>query len=288
MLKIAILGCENSHADAFIELIQGGRYTDVEVVGVYSDEAEACERMKKNFGVYCAASPDEFVGRVDGIMITARDGRNHYKYAAPYISSGIPMFIDKPITSDVDEAVLLVNELNRHGCRFSGGSSCPNAPEIRAFAERVAAGELGRVYGGFLRAPVSMENAYGGFWFYAQHLTEVMMKIFGYFPTSAKAYVNGCVTTVVARYPEYDVTLQFVDGNYTYYASVSAEGGVESFVYPVSSAIYAYEMDEYHELLVSGEQKKDSREFIAPVFFMDAVKRSIDSGLEEKVAEVVL
>ena len=82
MFKIAILGCENSHADAFLEsIIKKGEYPDLEVVGVYSHEADANARMKEKFGVYCAESFDEFVGKVDGIMITARDGDNHYKYA---------------------------------------------------------------------------------------------------------------------------------------------------------------------------------------------------------------
>ena len=125
MFKIAILGCENSHADAFLGLIKDGKYTDIEVLGVYTNEPEAEERMQKNFGVYCAKSYDEFVGKVDGIVITARDGRNHYKYAKPYIASGIPMFIDKPITSDEDEAVTFMKELKSHGCRVVGGSSCP-------------------------------------------------------------------------------------------------------------------------------------------------------------------
>ena len=112
MYKIAILGCENSHADSFLNfIIKEKKFPDVEVVGVYTDEEEANKRMSENFGVYCAKSFDEFVGKIDGVIITARDGKNHYKYAKPYISSGIPMFIDKPITSDEKEAVAFMKEL---------------------------------------------------------------------------------------------------------------------------------------------------------------------------------
>ena len=38
MYKIAILGCENSHAKNFLDLISKGLYPDIEVVGVYSNE----------------------------------------------------------------------------------------------------------------------------------------------------------------------------------------------------------------------------------------------------------
>jgi acetaldehyde dehydrogenase (acetylating) len=37
--KILIVGCENSHVDAFLKLIRGNKkYSSVDVVGVYSDD----------------------------------------------------------------------------------------------------------------------------------------------------------------------------------------------------------------------------------------------------------
>ena len=42
MYKVAILGCENSHADSFLNfIIKEKKFPDVEVVGVYTDEEEA-------------------------------------------------------------------------------------------------------------------------------------------------------------------------------------------------------------------------------------------------------
>lgn len=281
MYRIAILGCENSHADAFLKsIITDKDYTDIEVVGVYSDEDDALQRMKESFGVYCASSYDEFVGKVDGIMITARDGKNHYKYAKPYIKSGIPMFIDKPITSDNDEAVEFMKELKSHGCRVTGGSTCVYADVVRELSELVRDKKEGKVYGGFLRAPISMTNNYGGFFFYAQHLTEVMMKIFGYRPASVKAYQNENVITLNVRYPEYDVSAQFVDGNYKYAAYVSCEGGVIGSEYPVTEKLYANELASFYSLLTGGEGKTNLEDFVAPVFFMSATLKSLECGEE--------
>ena len=103
MYRIAILGCENSHADIFLKYIYGDKKTqdgnyvtvseravdDVEVVGVYSDEKEAMQKLHDAFGVPMMESSDELVGKVDGIVVTARHGDNHFKYAKPYISSAV-------------------------------------------------------------------------------------------------------------------------------------------------------------------------------------------------------
>ena len=50
MKKIAILGCENSHADAFISCIKTKEeFSDVEVVGVYSNDREAAQKIFEKF-----------------------------------------------------------------------------------------------------------------------------------------------------------------------------------------------------------------------------------------------
>ena len=105
MYRIVMLGVENSHANNFLSLIADGRYPEIEVVGVYSDEEPAVRALNEKFGVKIMQSYDEAVGQVDGVVITARHGDNHYKYAKPYLPSGVPMFIDKPITCCGAEAV---------------------------------------------------------------------------------------------------------------------------------------------------------------------------------------
>ena len=47
----------------------------------------------------------------------------YHGYAEPYLASGIPMFIDKPITTREDEAVEFMRALRDRGVRISGGSS---------------------------------------------------------------------------------------------------------------------------------------------------------------------
>ncbi|MBR5518890.1 MAG: Gfo/Idh/MocA family oxidoreductase, partial [Clostridia bacterium] len=180
MYKIAILGCENSHANAFLDLIIKDKvYTDIEVLGVYSDDIEAANKLKDTYGVYVAESYDEFAGKVDGIVITARHGDNHYKYAKPYIASGIPMFIDKPITVTEKDAEDFKAELIKNNVKVSGGSSLKHPEVFAEFKKIIADKTYGEVFGGMFRAPVSLENDYGNFYFYSQHLVQMVCEVFG-------------------------------------------------------------------------------------------------------------
>ncbi len=287
MYKIAILGCENSHADAFVDYaLNSGKISDVEIVGVYSDEEAANERLREKFGVYTAKSYDEFVGKIDGLMITARHGDNHYKYAKPYIESGIPMFIDKPVTISEEDAVEFMKELKANNVRVTGGSCCVYDSLVQHLKSAIECGRYGKAYGGFLRAPLGANEKYGGFFFYSQHLVQVMCEIFGYYPESVKMYEKNEVLTYVARYKDYDIVGEFIDGNFTYYVSASLEKDIIGDTFLVDASCFAVEFEEFYKLLKGEAQRQSYEEFIAPIFILNAMQRSIESGKEEKINKI--
>ncbi|TNE86138.1 MAG: hypothetical protein EP324_08570 [Gammaproteobacteria bacterium] len=41
--------------------------------------------------------PDELIGRVDAILLARDDAENHLEQASPFLKSGMPIYIDKPI-----------------------------------------------------------------------------------------------------------------------------------------------------------------------------------------------
>ena len=283
MKKIVILGCENSHANSFLNFIrENPKYEDVEVLGVYSEEAEAAQKLAETYGVKILSSYDECVGQVDGVIVTARHGDNHYKYAKPYIASGVPMFIDKPITIDEDEAVQFMRECRDAGVRITGGSSVIHEDFVQTLKKEREENTDGKTLGGLVRCPINLKNAYGDFFFYSEHLVGVMSEIFGYYPQSVQAFQNGGIITVVFRYAEYDIIGLYTEGYYSYYAERSSEAGVHGENFPLVNC-FKTEFNEFYSLLCGGEQKRSYKDFIAPVYVMNAIKRSLDSGKEELV-----
>jgi len=283
MYKIAILGCENSHANSFLDfIIKDKLYTDIEVIGVYSDDIEAAEKLNKEYGVYVAKSFDEFKGKVDGIVVTARHGDNHYKYAKPYIEEKIPMFIDKPITVSEEDARAFRADIEKYNLRVTGGSMCIYADKVHEFKKNVKEETYGRVLGGYLRSPVNMNNPYGDFYFYSQHLVQVMCEIFGYAPLSVIAFENKGVITCTVRYKEYDVNIVFTDGLFNYYLTLNCEKELISTDYGLDG-LAKIEFDEFYALLKGEEQKVSLDDFFATVYILNAIDRSLKSGKEEKI-----
>ena len=291
MKKIAILGCENSHADTFLNLIYNtDGYSDIEVVGVYSNEPEAVKKLNEKYGVKILENYTDAVGKVDGLIITARHGDLHYEYAKPYIESGIPMFIDKPVTIKEEEAVEMMQAFKSHGVRFSGGSSLKHDAGVKALKKEREENVDGKTLGGFVRAPLDMASVYGGFYFYAPHLVEVVSEIFGRYPESVRAEKKGDVISVKFNYADYSAEGMFVEHNYVYYACRHSEKSVKGMSLECNDTNnwFKSEFDEYYSVLGGGESTVSPEDFISSVFVMNAIERSLLSGNEEKVNSFTL
>lgn len=285
MKKIVILGCENSHADTFLKFIkEDKKYSDVEVLGIYSNEAEAVKKLQNQFGVPALNNFDEAVGKVDGVIITARHGDNHYKYAKPYIKSGVPMFIDKPITVSEEEAEKFMAELSANGVRITGGSSCKHDAFVQQLKYDVENNVGGKTVGGIVRCPLNSKSPYGGFYFYAQHLVEIVCEVFGRYPKAVTATACGDKTLVTFRYDDYCVSGLYIENNYVYFVARMSEEGDKAAELSIdyNNPCFKKEFDEFYQLLSGGEQKISYKDFISPVYIMNAIERSLKSGKEEK------
>lgn len=291
MKRIAFLGCENSHAANFLDFISStDKYSDIEVVGVYSNEPEASRALSERFGVRVLDNYTDAVGLVDGVIITARHGDLHYEYAKPYIESGVPMFIDKPVTIKESEAVELMRELRARGVRFTGGSSLKHDAAVKELKKERESLEGGETLGGFVRAPIDSSSVYGGFYFYAPHLIEVVSEIFGRYPISVEAKRNGEVINVIFNYGSYSATGVFVEHNYVYYACRFSEKTVKGaeLACTEDNNWFKSEFEEFYALLSGGESPVSHEDFISSVFVMNAIARSLESGKEEKVNTFVI
>ena len=284
MIGTVILGCENSHAHTFLKILaEHPEYADVQVVGVYSDEPQPAQALHEAFGVPVMKAFDEAVGPIDAVIVTARNGHNHYRYAAPYLASGVPMFIDKPFTTTEADAVRLVTEAARCGVRLTGGSSCRFADFVQTLKREHETDKDGKTCGGFVRAPISLVNDYGDFYFYAQHLAEMVMEIYGRFPRAVRAAKAGRTLNVLFRYDGFDVTGLYTDGCYRYAAGRYAEGGESFGLCDIGQSCFDREFDEFVRLARGGDMALTYAELLSPVFVLGAIDRAAQSGREESI-----
>ena len=283
-MKLAFVGVENSHAPAFLQLIQKNpeKYSDIEVVGVYSYDGAAADKLVADgLAPRAVRTPGAFLGGADAadcVVNTARHGDNHYEYSLPYLRAGIPMFIDKPFAMTTERAGEMVEAAKAGHANLCGGSCLKFAPELAALKRAMDAGELGNVLSASFAAPVDMSNPCGGFFFYAQHLVQMMTTVFGNHVQSVYARARDNAVTAIVTYPHIDITLHYV--GYCYSAAIYGDKASRHVQIGDVGALYTPEFDELHTMLRTGVMPETYDDLLYPVSVLEALYLSYKTGRE--------
>ena len=287
--EVVMLGCENYHAKQFADYIKANhKYDNLNVLGCFSIDKEAQKKYSETYNVPEMASFDELVSKSpEGIINTARHGDYHLEFVKPYMKKGITMYVDKPITCKEEDAIELAKIAKEMDIKLTGGSSLmldESVVELKKIKE-----EKGTM-GGFVRCPVSMNNPHGGFFFYAEHLVDIVGTIFGWYPNSVIAREYEGQISITFKYDNFDVLGLFGKDNYSYAAGLFTSEGTISKEIPVTGAEKCFEahFEEFYDVLMSNENKTNYTEFIAPVFILNAINKSLNSGKEEVVRRVTI
>lgn len=306
MIKIGIVGSDNSHADAFSKLLNAGAdkndaqarlinpsgtvsegdvlfpFPDFKVSAIYgTDPARNAEVAAVGKIPLIAGSLDELAENCDAVMIVWRHGDLHYEYALPFLKRGMPVWIDKPFTNDPQQARAIFKLAEAQGSIIAGGSTVKYLPKITELKNKVAA--AGTAFkGGSMTYAVDMKNAYGDIFFYGQHLVECALTVFGHDVKSVFATESEGGATAMLNYEDKSCALHFVTENYRYRVLLHIGGDTvyEDFDIPGS---YYYGFAEYATAIKSGKTLVSADDTIKAVDVLSAIHKSAKAGCMVKI-----
>jgi predicted dehydrogenase len=109
---------------------------DVEIVGVVDPIPEARSRIAEEYGTPVFEHHDELPSGIDGAIV-ATTTENHYAVGAALLRQGINLFIEKPISSTVEQADELCSLSKSGGLVLQVGHVERFNPAWRAIAARI-------------------------------------------------------------------------------------------------------------------------------------------------------
>src|SRR5262249_44267896 len=159
MIRLGILDFDTSHCVEFtkrlnhVGIAQDQWVDGAQVVlghpGTSKIAADVLPKYQKEMdklGVKLVGTPQEMIGRVDGMLIESQDGSVHWERARPFLEARIPCFIDKPFTCSVEDALRLVDLASKKKTPIFSSSSLRYAPDlVRYLSNR----QHGKVLGAF-------------------------------------------------------------------------------------------------------------------------------------------
>lgn len=195
--RIGIIGLDTSHSVAFTRALNAEDAADIfggyKIVAAYPhgsrDIVSSSERIPgytaevQKFGVEIVGSIEELLAKVDFVMLETNDGRMHLEQGLLVLKAGKRMFVDKPVTASLSDAILLYGEAKEKGVPMFSSSSLRYITGI----EEILSGKLGTITGAETYSPAKLEKTHPDLFWYGIHGVETLFTVMG---TGCKSVVR--------------------------------------------------------------------------------------------------
>jgi len=188
-LSIGIIGLDTSHAIAFTKEFNREpaqpELANCRVVAAYpygSRDIESSSSRIPNYtesvkemGVEIVDSIDALLEKVDCVLLETNDGKPHLEQALAVFKAGKPVFIDKPVGSNLSEVVAIYRAAKQYDVPMFSSSSLRYISGIDA----IKSPGFGKVLGCQTYSPCSLEPSHTDLYWYGIHGVEALYACMG-------------------------------------------------------------------------------------------------------------
>jgi predicted dehydrogenase len=190
-LRIGLIGLDTSHVVEFTRIfndtahphhVPGARVVAAWKGGSPDVPASATRierfttELTQKWSVPLVDSIEELVRRVDAVMLTSVDGRQHLAQVRPVFAAKKRVFIDKPMAGSLKDALEIARLARESGTPFFSCSSQRFAPELQALK---ASPELRELLGATTHGPAPIESYVPDLFWYGIHGIEMLYTLMG-------------------------------------------------------------------------------------------------------------
>lgn len=295
-LKIGMIGLDTSHAIAFTDLLNNNNHehhvNGGEVVIAFPGGSDMefsqsriegyTTKMRDEFKIKIVDSMEEVAENCDAILLESVDGRVHLEQFSQIASFKKPTFIDKPLTTSVEEAKKILQIAKQNHTPVMSCSSLRYSESLIAILE---SNNEGTIFGADCYGPLEIEPTQGLFW-YGIHTAEMLYRVLGV----------GCEAVTVKKNADHDLIIgEWKDGrigtlrgnrigNGTFGALIHRENCTQFVdVQKDQKPFYAMMLEEIIQFFKTGNSPINEDETLEIIQFLEAANESRENGKTVKL-----
>ncbi|MFC1452879.1 Gfo/Idh/MocA family protein [Verrucomicrobiota bacterium] len=288
MLRIGIIGAENSHCASIAKLCNVEKKVSARVVAVWG-ETRKFARTAAEAGQVPEIVKDwrELLGKVDGVMIDHRHPRYHAEPAEFFVGKGVPCFVDKPFTFTLSQGKKLCALARKKKVPITSFSTIPIQESFVEFKK--ATKKLGTVAHLNSFGPADLTSKYGGVFFYGIHQVDAIIELLGTEVDCVSLHRHGKGGLGVLTYRNGPVvTLHCVNnGSYAFHWSALGDKEVLDLTYASDQSPFLAGARTFLKMFRTGKEPLSHERMLAPVAVLEAMAKSLSlKGKPVKVRRV--
>lgn len=143
--RLSIMSFAHLHADFYATAIAA--LPEVELAGVWDDNPARGEEAAAKYGTRFFPTPEELFApenEVQGAIVTS-ENVNHKRDVLAACSAGVDILCEKPISTNVEDARVMIAQCQRAGVQLMISFPCRYTPAFGRLQQAVRNGELGEI-----------------------------------------------------------------------------------------------------------------------------------------------
>ncbi len=284
-MKIGIIGAENSHTAAIAKTLNVDQAVKGFTVDYVWGETEECAKAAKKAGKIktIVKTPKEMLGKVDAVIVDHRHPKFHLKAVLPFVKKGIPTFVDKPFCFKSEEGKEFLKIARKHGAPVTSFSVVPHQKSFVNFVKGLD--KMGDILAGGTSGPCDLKSPWGGIFFYGIHQVDMVLIAFGYNVKSVLVTKNGNGATGQIIYSDGKiVTMDLIKEGCTGFgiSALGTQGTCQKAI-KFDANTYLGGIKEFTHMFKTGVEPLSDEAMLKPVMVLEALQRSVKTGLVEKL-----
>jgi predicted dehydrogenase len=288
-LRLGLVGVNTYHAQAFSRILNGSDdeaqvIHDARIVTAWggADHQEATAELAAKYRIETTVMhPEQMLGAVDGVLIVddTGGGASHASLARPFLEAGLPVFVDKPMTTEYADAVSLFDLADKTGAPLLSCSALRFTAEVAAADKQLAAvGKLSSV--------VSVGT--GDWFYYGVHGVELLGAVAGTGATWVHRHVFDDRDLVVIGYDggPSAVVETLRDAAYTFHVTAYGSDGWTSVEVTDWLAFYSNTMRAFVTTARTGRSPLTRQQTLEVLAVLHAGNLSAERGDRVLLSEV--
>ena len=287
-IKVGMIGLDTSHVVAFSRILNDpsnpNHVPGAKVVAAYRggspDLPSSRDRIDKftaqlqeEFGIEIVDDIPTLCSKVDAILLESVDGRKHLEQVKPVFEAGKPVFIDKPLTATLADALEIDRLGKQHGVPWWSSSSLRYSPIV----EQVNSASL---TGAMTWGPASLEASHPlDLSWYAIHAIEMLYAILGPGCTRVSRTFTADADVIVGLWKDGRTgVVRTIRNSKSGYGAVSFGADEIRVSEDTGGAAYAKLLERIVEFFQTRKPPVPNDETLEIFRFMDAALRSKQAG----------
>jgi predicted dehydrogenase len=288
VISLGLVGVNTSHADAFSRIFNGDaehpvRIDTARITHIWGrDDDERVQQLAAAHEIgTIVTEPNEMIGNVDGALIIddTEGGATHAELAIPFIEAGVPVFIDKPMTTDYADAVGLFDLAEQYNTPILSCSALRFPVELEELRGKIeACGKLSSIL------TVGPEE-----WFYyGVHAVELLGAVTMDRPIAVHRHALDQKDVAVVEYETGTVAVveTLRDAGYLFHCSVFGENGHVSFDVNDAMGFYSNEMREFVQMVETKQPPLTREQTLDVMAILHAGNRSAETGQRVLISDI--